>query len=242
VRAGQQVNLSNAFIQEVGMMNQHVRVIRSALISLASVAGLLLGGSVLAQQQEQQEQQEQRAFVVDLSGMNSSLTGSDVSGRAILIVDSGNLQISLVAKGLSPDMMHLGHIHGFMTGEASTCPDMAADANGDGVVDLIETEASAGVTLIPFNDDPAGLTIETDTYPTATAEGLFTYVMTVPLDALGAAVKSTYDIDDLALGNRVIFLHGVPEGTSALPDSAESLPGVPAYVTIPIACGQIEAF
>jgi hypothetical protein len=242
VRAGQQVNLSNAFIQEVGMTNQHVRVIRSVLISLASVAGLLLGGSVLAQQQEQQEQQEQRAFVVDLSGMNSSLTGSDVSGQAILIVDSGNLQISLVAKGLSPDMMHLGHIHGFMTGEASTCPDMAADANGDGVVDLIETEPSAGVTLIPFNDDPAGLTIETDTYPTATAEGLITYVMTVPLDALGAAVKSTYDIDDLALGNRVIFLHGVPEGTSALPDSAESLPGVPAYVTIPIACGQIEAF
>lgn len=217
------------------MTNQHARGIRSALVSLAFLAGLVLGGSALAQQ-------EQNAFVADLAGMNSSLTGTDVTGQAILFTDSGQLQITLVAKGLSPSMMHLGHIHGFMTGEASTCPDAAADTNGDGVVDLIETEPSAGVTLIPFDGDPAALTIESDSYPTATADGLITYSMSVSLDALNAAMKSTYSIDDLALGNRVIFLHGVPEGTSALPDTAQSLPGVPAYITIPIACGQIKAF
>lgn len=62
----------------------------------------------------------------------------------------------------------------------------------------------------------------------------------MPLDKLQAAIKKQYGIDDLALEDRVIFIHGVPEGQK-LPDSVQSLPGVPAYITVPIACGVIKA-
>lgn len=216
------------------MTQQHGCNIRHGLILLALLVGTMLTGAVLAQQSTQ-------AFVVELTGMNSVLTGTEVTGQANLIVNDGKLFISLVAKGLPPNMEHLGHIHGFMTDQVSTCPDSTADTNGDGIVDLLETEPAAGVTLIPFNADPAGLVILSDTYPVADAAGLITYVITVSLDDLDAALKSDDGIDALALGNRVIFLHGVPEGTAALPDTAQSLPGVPAYVTVPLACGEVRA-
>ncbi|HET7119453.1 MAG TPA: hypothetical protein VFI29_23355, partial [Hanamia sp.] len=57
---------------------------------------------------------------------------------------------------------------------------------------------------------------------------------------LDAAIKKEYHINKLSLENRVIFIHGVPEGKS-FPGSVKSLPGVPAYVTVPIACGEIRA-
>lgn len=136
--------------------------------------------------------------------------------------------------------MHLGHIHGFTSDKASTCPPSNADINGDGVIDLIETEPYAGTTLIPFNGDPVGLKIKSDTYPVADKNGVLTYEKTVSLDKLDAAIKKEYHINKLSLENRVIFIHGVPEGKS-LPGSVKSLPGVPAYVTVPIACGEIKA-
>lgn len=44
----------------------------------------------------------------------------------------------------------------------------------------------------------------------------------------------------LALPRRVVFIHGAPEGTG-LPDSVQSLEGVPASVTVPIARAALDA-
>jgi hypothetical protein len=182
---------------------------------------------------------ETHAYVANIKAINPQLTNSKVSGQAIFIIANGKLKITMVLKGLSPGM-HLGHIHGFISGQNSTCPLQTADTNGDGIVDLLETEPFAGITLIPFNGAPTELKIKSDTYPVANKDGLLTYEMTVPLDQLNAAIKKQYGIDNLSLENRVIFIHGVPKETS-LPNSVKSLPGVPAYVTVPIACGKIEA-
>ena len=182
---------------------------------------------------------ETHVYVAKINAINPQLTNSKVSGEAIFIEANGKLKITMVVKGLSPGM-HLGHIHGFVSDKASTCPPSNADTNGDGIVDLIETEPYAGTTLIPFNGDPVGLKIKSDTYPVADKNGVLTYEMTVSLDKLDAAIKKAYRINKLSLENRVIFIHGVPEGKS-LPGSAKSLPGVPAYVTVPIACGEIRA-
>lgn len=186
-----------------------------------------------------QSADETHAYVAKISEINPQLTKGDVSGQAIFIIANGQLKITLVVKGLSPGM-HLQHIHGFMTDKAATCPPANADKNGDGIIDLVETEPYAGTTLIPFNGDPVGLKIKSDTYPVADKNGVLTYEMTVPLDKLNAAIKKEYGIDNLSLENRVIFIHGVPESTS-LPNTVQSLPGVPAYVTVPIACGVIKA-
>ncbi|MEO9147122.1 MAG: hypothetical protein ABI237_16355 [Ginsengibacter sp.] len=182
---------------------------------------------------------ETRAYIAQIKAINPQLSKSEVSGQAIFIVSNGQLKITMVLKGVSPGM-HLSHIHGFISSKAATFPPSNADTNGDGIIDLMETEPYSGVTLIPFNGDPVALKIKSDTYSVADKDGLLTYEMTVPLAKLNAAIKKQYGINKLSLADRVIFIHGVPEGTS-LPNTVKSLPGVPAYITVPIACGEIKA-
>lgn len=59
-------------------------------------------------------------------------------------------------KGVPPSLEHWQHFHGFKDNQEAACQVAAADTNGDGVIDLIETEASAGTKMVPFNADPAG--------------------------------------------------------------------------------------
>lgn len=211
--------------------NLHPRIIAGVTLGISLL--FLLAGAAMAQGTT-------AAYTAAMQEMNPQLTDGDISGQAIVTVDGDDLHITLVMKGL-PAGMRLAHIHGYTTDAVSTCPAADADANGDGIVDLIETEPAAGTTLIPFNADPAGLQILSDTYPTANADGLLVYQATVSLSKLQSAVKDTYSIDDLALGNRVIFVHGVADGVT-LPDTVASLPDVPATVTVPIACGELRPF
>lgn len=118
-------------------------------------------------------------------------------------------------------------------------PHLAADVNGDGVVDVTETEAVAGVTMVPFHGDPASLEIKADTYPMADAQGSYSYRQTVALDALLPAFQAKFG-GPLEVGRRVVFIHGVPQDVE-LPESAASVMGIPAHVTLPIACGELSA-
>lgn len=166
--------------------------------------------------------------------------GEGISGTVSITPDGEMLTIGLEAEGLPPGM-HLAHVHGFAEAEPAdaTCPDATADANGDGWVDLIETEERAGVTMIPFTDDPASLAIQSESYPVADDDGRMSYDLTVDTAALRDAVQAEFGTP-LALTQRVVFIHGVPEGIE-LPDSMQSLEGVPASVTVPIACAQLDA-
>lgn len=181
-----------------------------------------------------------KAYVADIKEINPQLTKSEVSGKAIFIVADGELRITLVVKGVAPNLMHLQHIHGFIGAGQGIFPPRTADPNGDGIIDLIETHEYTGKTLIPFNAAPIDLEIKSDSYPVANEDGLLTYEMTVSLEELKAAVHEQYDIKELALEDRVIFIHGIPEG-DPLPSTVQSLPGVPAYITVPIAAGVIKA-
>ena len=102
------------------------------------------------------------------------LTKGEVTGKANFIIANGELSINLVVKGIAPNMMYLQHIHGFINGEKGTCALLEADTNNDGVIDLIETGAYSGVTLIPFNASPIELVIKSDGYPLTDANGLTT--------------------------------------------------------------------
>lgn len=206
---------------------------RSIALSLLALVGALLMSAALAQQAD-------AAFTAEFQAVNPQLTTNDVSGQAILTIAGDDLRITLIAKGM-PAGMRLAHIHGFITEQASSCPAADADVNGDGIVDLIETEPSAGVTLIPFNADPAGLKILSDSYPISSADGLVIYQATLSLAALNDAIAAEYDIANLNLADRVIFIHGVADEVM-LPDTVQSLPNVPARVTVPIACGKLNVF
>jgi hypothetical protein len=179
-------------------------------------------------------------YIAKLVPLNAEKIGTSASGTAELQVADGKLTVSIDVKGLTPGLMHLQHFHGFPDGKDATCPTAKEDTNGDGYVDLIETEPVAGTTMLPFHAHPATLEIPNDTYPVADKNGAAQYWHSDSVAELEKALKEKFKAPGLDLAKRVIFIHGVASDAK-LPDSVKSLPGVPAQVTIPVACGKIEA-
>lgn len=178
-------------------------------------------------------------YIAHLHAMNTNVTHAKTSGTARFVIHGGELTIHVKVRGAPPDMVHWQHFHGFTSGKAATCPTAADDANHDGIVDLIETGASSGTTMVPLIADPATMDVAHGNYPKADAKGDYNYEATVPLKSLDAAFAKAFQGQKLDLGKRVVFIHGVPADTS-LPPTVASLGTIPAQVTLPIACGRIE--
>lgn len=179
-------------------------------------------------------------YAAVLEPMNTNVTGLRSTGKARFLVDGEKLTITVTAEEVPPGITHLQHFHGFEDGRDATCAGPADDVNGDGIVDLIETEAASGTTMVPFTADPASLEIVTDTYPKASTDETYHYEETVPLPKLQQAFAEAFSGQDLDLDGRVVYIHSVLP-SMVLPDSVASLEDIPAHVTLPIACGQIEA-
>jgi hypothetical protein len=179
-------------------------------------------------------------YVAKLAPLNAEKIGTSASGTADLQVIDGKLTVAIDLAGLTPGLMHLQHFHGFPDGTDAVCPTAKEDGNGDGYIDLIETEAVAGTTMLPFHEHPVTLEIPSDTYPVADDKGAASYSHSDSIEELEKALKEKFKAPVLDLTKRVIFVHGVA-GDAKLPESVKSLPGVPAQVTIPVACGKIEA-
>ncbi|MHB1093068.1 hypothetical protein [Thiobacillus sp.] len=178
-------------------------------------------------------------YNAQLSPMNSSVTGSKTIGVARFTVNGDDLDISITVRGAPPNTIHWQHFHGFKDGRMATCVTQAADKNGDGIVDLIETGLASGTTMVPFDTAPAAMDIAHGTYPEASADGSYTYHQVVSLKDLSAAFAKAHPGQALDLDKRVVYIHGVP-GDTALPPTVASLGPIPAQVTLPIACGKIE--
>lgn len=207
---------------------------------MSVVASLSLGCLPSAQAQVAKEAKQQVVeYAADLLPMNSGVTGLKTIGKASFIIDGDVLKIHIKVSGAPANIEHWQHFHGFKDNRDAVCPTKAADSNRDGILDLIETESSAGTTMVPFNDDPVAMNIPANTYPKASAQGTFGYRETVSLKALTLAFTKAFNDKELALDRRVIFIHGVPPANS-LPSSVASLGPIPAHVTLPIACGKIR--
>ena len=179
-------------------------------------------------------------YRAELLPLNTDVTGSKATGEVIFEVSGDQLTIRVIADEVPPDVEHLQHFHGFPEGSrAASCPTGRADANGDGIIDLIETEPLAGTTMVPFHDDPVSMEIVKDTYPVAGVSGSYSYAKTLSLKALQDSFGPKFGGQELDLGKRVVFLHGVPDSTM-LPPTVASLGNIPAQVTLPIACGEIK--
>lgn len=200
--------------------------------------GIALAGSLLLALASSQSHAADALYVAKLQPLNTAKIGTSSSGDARLEVADGKLIVSIDLAGLPPGM-HLQHFHGFPDGRDATCPTGESDSNGDGYIDLVETEPLAGTTMVPFHAHPATLEIPSDSYPVADENGAAHYEKIEIVADIENALKEKFKAPLLALEKRVIFVHGVTNET-VLPDTVKSLPGVPAHVTIPIACGKIE--
>jgi hypothetical protein len=205
-----------------------------AAMSLAGVLASFAGISVV------QAENAHVTYKAELSPLNSKTTGSGARGEATFTISGDRLTIRITAKGVPPNMEHLQHFHGFAKGDRkSRCPTARDDKNRDGTIDIVETEPAAGVTMVPFDDNPVSMSMVNDTFPMAGADGSYSYEKTVSVKALEAAFIKKLPGQQLDLGRRVVFLHGVPTSTK-LPAAVASLDDIPAQVTLPIACGEIK--
>lgn len=150
-----------------------------------------------------------RTFVADLSGLNDS----GVEGTATISITANELTVHIMASGLEPNMLHPQHIHGFTTNNGNaTCPTMADDTNGNGLVELGEGLPSYGPVLLDLQP-----------FPTADASGNIDFTMTY---ALGEGdMISRKDL--MPLQNRAIVLHGMTVDGEY-------------WATLPVACGQLS--
>ena len=84
---------------------------------------------------------------------------------------------------------HWEHFHGFPDGKQAHVPTLMQDVNHDGFIDLPETEAVSGTTMVPFDDVPQEMNIPHDGYPVADKYGRYEYDKDVPLKDLQAKFK-----------------------------------------------------
>lgn len=167
-------------------------------------------------------------YMADLMPLN----GSGVSGRAQVLVRQDDVRFSVVARGVTPDIFHAQHVHGFINPVmASQCPTLATDdVNSSGFVEVGEGVDGVGMDyggiLVPLDGslnvfDGLG---EIATFPVATKGGTLQYNESISKADL-AVGGGTFA--DLSLGNHAVVIHGMMvEGE---------------YVaTLPVACGLLS--
>lgn len=208
-------------------MKYPLATLAAALLAAGSLAGCASTGAGATE-----------SYVARLQPMNTAVTQTAASGTARFTVDGDRLTIDIQAQGTPANTVHWQHFHGLTGPGQASCATAAADANGDGIVDLIETGPASGTTMVPFTQDPAGMDVAHGQYPSAGADGRYHYRQVVSLKALSTAFAKAFPGQALDLDRRVVLIHGVPAST-VLPASVQSLGPIPATTTLPIACGQI---
>jgi hypothetical protein len=173
----------------------HMTVLRLASAGLASA--LLLGGPAQAGTFTYE------ATLNDLSGLGGS-------GRADLIFDDAarTLQVLIQASGFAPDMLHVQHIHGPIGGNAVSPTLADDDADGDGVLELLEGAPKYGGILLSLFDEAAAMAGDPfNGFPSA-PNGVIDFAFTYDLDATGAFQPGVSFADLFPLEDREIVIHG----------------------------------
>lgn len=125
-----------------------------------------------------------QTYTVQLTELNNS----GVSGTATIDLNGNMIDVQLHASGLTPNMEHMQHIHGFTdSNKNAVCPPMSADMDGDGLISLAESVPYYGPILVALTP-----------YPTADATGTVSFM-------------NDYGISRVVrpLQNNVIVLHGM---------------------------------
>jgi hypothetical protein len=174
-----------------------------SITSICVAAAMAGFGSISAVQAQDSEV----VYRAELLPLNTSITESGGVGEVVYTIDDARLIISVTAKDVPSSIQHWQHFHGFAEGdEAASCPGADDDKNRDGIIDVTETESVAGITMVPFHDDPVSMEVVRDTYPTADDGGSYTYTKTVSLIALEGSFAPMFGGQQLDLDRRVVFL------------------------------------
>lgn len=188
-----------------------------------------------------------QVFAAALQGLNIDANdGKEADGMAVVVIEDGNITIWMRVDGLAGDSEHRAMIY---TGD--TCPDPEQDdRNNDGTIDITEVIPTLGAVLIPIDTNLAEQMA--GNAPKSNSSGLLVYQSQASYDALLAdlqqpdpnprdpVIKLTQG-QTLDLEGLVLVVHGVgTDRTGRVPDTANTLLGLPATATLPVACGTLQ--
>ena len=181
------------------------------------------------------------------------LNGSGVKGEVLLALDhdTGLLTVVVSADGLESNQVHIQHIHGFADDGNpatpridATIPDMGADADGDGYIELLEGVPAYGPILlnasINHTDGTGGDNGHSHAggltgFPTA-PNGAIRFAETYQLPTTEGLVADT----DFSLYHFVIHGLSTPAGAGA--GTGGEVDGTAGYkLVLPAAIGEFEA-
>jgi hypothetical protein len=163
-------------------------------------------------------------------------SGSNVKGRATLVEVDGELKVQVVARGLSPKLPHLMHIHGELEAK-NECPGPEFRKGGvdDGLIETADGLPAYGPIQVTFStkgDTSPGSALALDRAPVASKGGTLTYhrvLMDVPDDVLD-------ELDDLH-----IVIHGEDLDDDGMYDAGPiTALGAPLEAELPVACGELD--
>lgn len=159
-------------------------------------------------------------YAAELAAVNGS-----ASGHVGLHQTGTHLMVDLEAMGLD-DGLHVAHIHGIKQAQ-SECPSLAADTDGNGLVDIAEGLPSYG---------PVVRTLSNPALDRGTS---LSYERTFTHRDNGDAIASLGPLDDYAVVVHGVDIDGdgVASKTDALGDGANAADN---EISMPALCGVIE--
>ena len=167
-----------------------------------------------------------------------ALNHSSASGNVMISLNGSQATISEHVTGLAATFggkpyPHVQHIH---IGAKGSCPTMAADTSGDGVISTTEgapAYGGIGTTLSTSGDtSPAAGT----TLTVAPSGSSIYYSRTINLDSKTLA--------SLKSGTAVVVVHGLDPATlskKAQGEKSDLVPSLPLAATSPALCGTLTA-
>lgn len=211
----------------------------SVAAALAVVSISCNGTQSSEEETKTQPEQSKTIYEAKIDALNTSVTGGATTGTARFAVEGETMTVTIDIKNAPAGIEHWQHFHGFTNDNEAACATMAEDKNGDGIIDVVETEPVSGTTMVPFNELPAKMEVGSDTYPKAAEDGSYHYEAKVSVKDLDEAFAKAFGNAGINLDKRVLYIHGVPADTK-LSESVASIADIPAHITLPIACGKIN--
>ena len=163
-------------------------------------------------------------------------SGSNVSGQATLVEVDGDLKVEVWARGLSPRLPHLMHIHGELEAK-NECPGPEFRRGGvsNRLIETVDGLPAYGPIQVTFSrkgDTSAAAGLDLATAPVANRYGKLAYqrvLLDVPDEVLD-------ELDDLH-----IVIHGEDLDNDGMydPEPITAL-GAPLEAELPVACGEID--
>ncbi len=198
----------------------------SALLGVAAIGVLLLPTTALAETKQK--------FRYDLDSVPHDPArdgGSQASGKARITVDGDQITVRVQARGLSPNLVHVQHIHGVGQNECPTA-EVGNDRLDDGLIDTVEGLPDYGaiqVSLTTQGDTTANSGLAVERFPVADKHGKIKYERTFtigvdfPREVADKLERHHFVVHgiDVNRNGEYDFDAGVSGLTSALPLEAE---------------------